>query len=106
MADVRVSSESMRSLARKIEGLASDYQNIYTSELYGTVAENVKKAWSGKDSQMVLERLEGFHNDFDNMYKVLDQYAKHLRRAAEIYDKQQEELTRRANQLKQDAKGY
>ncbi len=106
MADVIVSSESMRSLATEIEGLANDYKDIYNNQLYNTVAENVKKAWSGKDSQMVLERLEGFHNDFNNMYKVLDQYAKHLRRAAEIYDKQQEELTNRANQLKQDAKGY
>ncbi len=103
MADVRVSSESMRSLARKIEGLASDYQNIYTSELYGTVAENVKKAWFGADSQALLTRLEGFHNDFDNMYQVLNQYAAHLINAAKAYDAQQEELTRRANQLKQDA---
>lgn len=106
MADVRVSSESMRSLATEIEGLANDYQNIYTSDLYGTVVDDVKKAWSGKDADAVLARLEGFHNDFNNMYKVLIQYAGHIRNAANIYDNQQAEMVSRANQLKQDAKGY
>lgn len=106
MADVRVSSDSMRDLANRIEEMANDYKEIYTGRLYGTVAGNVRNAWTGKDSDAVLNRLEGFHNDFDNMYNVLNQYVAHLRSAAQAYDAQQEELTNRANQLKQDAKGY
>ncbi len=106
MADVIVSSESMRSLATKVEELANDYRDIYNSQLYGTVADNVKKAWSGKDAEAVLARLEGFHNDFTNMYSVLEQYAKHLRHAADFYDKKQQYMVDEANKLTKDAKGY
>lgn len=103
MADVIVSSESMRTLASKIEELAGNYQDIYTRQLYGTVVDNVKKAWKGKDSDAVLTRLEGFHNDFDNMYKVLTQYAQHIRSAANTYDAQQDSIFTAAQRLRQDA---
>lgn len=106
MADVIVSSGSMRTLANNVEQLANDYKDIYENQLYDTVVNDVKKAWSGKDAEAVLARLEGFHNDFNNMYKVLIQYAGHIRNAANIYDNQQAEMVSRANQLKQDAKGY
>ncbi len=102
MADTIVTTESMRSLASKIENLASEYQTLYTNQLYGTVASDVKKAWIGVDADAVLARLEGFHNDFDNIVKVLNQYVEHLRKAAKTYDDQQEALRQAANTLTQD----
>lgn len=102
MADTIVTTESMRSLASKIENLASEYQTLYTNQLYGTVASDVKKAWVGVDADAVITRLEGFHNDFDNIVKVLNQYVEHLRKAAQTYDDQQEALRQAANTLTQD----
>lgn len=102
MADTIVTTESMRSLASKIENLASEYQTLYTNQLYGTVASDVKKAWIGVDADAVINRLEGFHNDFDNIVKVLNQYVEHLRKAAQNYDDQQEQLRQAANNLTQD----
>ncbi len=102
MADTIVTTESMRSLASKIENLASEYQTLYTNQLYGTVASDVKKAWIGVDADAVITRLEGFHNDFDNIVKVLNQYVEHLRKAAQTYDDQQEKLRQAANTLTQD----
>ncbi|MBP0984873.1 MAG: WXG100 family type VII secretion target [Oscillospiraceae bacterium] len=106
MADVIVSSGSMRTLANNVEQLANDYKDIYENQLYDTVVNDVKKAWSGKDAEAVLARLEGFHNDFTNMYSVLEQYAKHLRHAADFYDKKQQYMVDEANKLTKDAKGY
>ena len=106
MADVIVSSDSMRSLANKVEELANDYKDIYNNQLYGTVVSDVKKAWIGKDAEAVLARLEGFHNDFNNMFDVLKQYADHLRNAAGFYDKKQKYMEDEANKLTQDAREF
>ena len=102
MADTIVTTDKMRSLAHKLEQLAKDYSSIYNSQLYGTVKEDVKKAWIGADADAVVNQLEGFHNDFDTIVKVVNQYAEYLRKAARTYDDAQEALKNQAASLTKD----
>ncbi len=102
MADTIVTTESMRSLAQKLDNLANEYTNIYTGELYGTCVDDIKKAWIGADADAVVNQLEGFHNDFNNIVKVVNQYADYLRKAAQTYDDAQETLKNTASTLTKD----
>ncbi len=102
MADTVITTDKMRSLAQKLENLATDYTSIYNNQLYGTVKEDVKKAWIGADADAVINQLEGFHNDFENITKVVNQYAEHLRKAAQTYDDAQESLRNSASALTKD----
>lgn len=102
MADIIVTTDSMRSLAQRLEDLANEYNAIYTNQLYGTCVNDIKKAWLGEDADKVCERLEGFHDDFNALVKVIDQYAEHIRKAAQLYDDTQADLKNRASALTQD----
>lgn len=101
-ANTIITSESMRSLAQKLDGLAEEYTSIYTNQLYGTVVGDVKKAWVGEDADAVVNQLEGFRNDFGNIVKVINQYAEHLRKAAQTYDDAQDTLRQEAAKLTKD----
>lgn len=101
-ANTIITSDSMRSLAGTLENLANDYTGIFTSRLYGTVVTDVKKAWIGEDADAVVNQLEGFRNDFENLVKVVNQYADYLRKAAKTYDDTQESLKQQAAALIKD----
>ena len=102
MASTIVTTDEMRSLASKIEGLATEYESIYTNDIYGTGIEQLKAAYVGEDADAVVNQLEGFRDDFQNLKQVIDQYAAYLRSAAKAYDDAQDALTERAKALTRD----
>lgn len=97
-----VDSGEMRRLADRLERLADEYQFLYERELYGTIVENIRRAYKGIDAEAMIHGLEEFRNDFARIKYTIDQYASHLRFAARTYDDMQAELAAKANQLTQD----
>ncbi len=97
-----VDTQKMRSLASKLATLADEYKNIYESKLYGSCNDSIKKAWIGSDADAVINQLEGFHNDFNKLTAVVNQYSEYIKKAAQAYDDAQEALRNKAATLTKD----
>ena len=93
-----VTTERLVSSAGVIEEKTAKYNSEW-AKLY-TELQNLKSAqWQGVASDTFNARLEGYRNDFEEMAKVLTEYAQYLRTAASNYEKTEELIKDAANNL-------
>lgn len=102
MSKTVADSGQMRRLAAKLERLADEYQHLYEYELYGTIVDDIRRAYKGVDTDAMIHGLEEFRNDFSRLRYTVYQYAAYLRKAAAKYDDMQAELAAQAAQLTKD----
>ena len=77
-----VDPAKLEAAVTKIETEAADYRKNYT-QLY-TEIESLT-SWQGTDNLAFVNQIKGFEEDFNNMAKVLDDYATFLRNSATTY---------------------
>ena len=93
-----VTTERLVSSASVIEEKTARYNSEW-AKLY-TEIQNLKSAqWQGIASETFNTRLEAYRNDFEEMSKVLINYAEFLRAAADNYVKTEEALRDAASNL-------
>ena len=93
-----VTTERLVSSANVIEEKTARYNSEW-AKLY-TELQNLKSAqWQGVASDAFNAKLEGYRNDFEEMAKVLLNYATYLRGAADNYVKTEEALRDAAGNL-------
>ena len=93
-----VTTERLVSSAGVIEEKTAKYNSEW-AKLY-TELQNLKSAqWQGIASDTFNAKLEAYRNDFEEMAKVLLNYASYLRGAAENYVKTEEALRDAASNL-------
>ncbi len=93
-----VTTERLVSSAGVIEEKTAKY-NAEWAKLY-TELQNLKSAqWQGIASDTFNSKLEAYRNDFEEMSKVLLNYATYLRTAADNYVKTEEALKDAAGSL-------
>ena len=93
-----VTTERLVSSANVIEEKTAQY-NTEWAKLY-TELQSLKSAqWQGIASDTFNARLEGYRNDFEEMSKVLLQYAEYLKTAADNYTKAEEAIKDSASSL-------
>ena len=93
-----VTTERLVSSAGVIEEKTAKYNSEW-AKLY-TELQNLKSAqWQGVASDTFNSRLEAYRNDFEEMAKVLLNYALYLRGAGENYVKTEEALRDAAGNL-------
>lgn len=92
-----VTPEQLESTAGSIEGLAADYQKQY-SQLY-TETDALASTWNGKDNIAFTSQIDGFKDDFEKMYDLMNQYASFLRRSAKAYRDTQDNVVAEAKKL-------
>ncbi len=95
--DIRVDTGEVRSTARQLTQLATDYDALY-KEVLAKISETSAK-WQGVDSEAFREQVEGFRDDFQKMKQEIDDYATFLLQSADAYEKQQEETRQKAKTL-------
>lgn len=94
---IQVTPEQLDTTAGKIEGLAADYKQQY--DLLYSETNAMATSWSGKDNVAFIERIAGFKDDFETMYKLMLNYADFLRKSAKAYRDTQDTVVREAKKL-------
>ena len=95
--NIIVTPEQLERAAGKIEGLASEYKTLY-DQLYSETGE-LAAAWSGKDNTAFTDQIEGFKDDFQKMFSLMNCYVDFLRVSAKSYAETQDSAVSRASKL-------
>lgn len=91
-----ISTEKVKAVARKVEGLAKNYHDSYT-ELYSIVDSLAGEGfWQGADNVAYVEQINEFKNDFMQMEQIMNAYADFLVKAANGYKTMQSSITDQA----------
>lgn len=94
---IKVTPEELESAASDIRGLAEDYQNQYTA-LY-RLTDSMRSTWQGKDNVAYTDQIAGFKDDFETMFKLMNEYATFLEKSANSYRTTQENIVTNAQKL-------
>lgn len=94
---IEVTPEILESTAGTIDGMASDYKNLY-DKFYSKTNE-LSGPWGGKDQAAFISQIAGFKDDFERMHSLMGQYADFLRKSAKSYRATQEEVLIAAKRL-------
>ena len=71
--------------------MATNYKRQY-GELFGLVETFTSTDYQGKDAKEFCEKVRDFEDDFIKMKDLMDEYARFLRKAAEDYERNQDNL--------------
>lgn len=94
---IRVTPEELISAANNVENWADNYQAIYNR--INTNVNELASTWGGEAHQQYVTQLEGFQDDFNNLYTLLNKYASYLRSAAAKYQQAEENIKSTAGSL-------
>lgn len=94
---IMVTPEMLESVASDIEGLAADYKAQYDA-LYRET-DSMYSTWQGKDNVAYTNQIAGFKEDFETMYKLMNNYADFLRKSANSYRTTQQNIVDNAQKL-------
>lgn len=92
-----VTPEMLESAASSIESLANEYKAQYT-ELYSTTG-SLASTWTGADNQAFTNQIDGFREDLEKMYTLMNRYAEYLRTTAKAYRETQDSIIKQAKSL-------
>lgn len=96
MEKLWVTPSQLRTAANDVDNLASDYKSLY-GELLTKVDEFTSSDWQGKDANEFRQKVRDFEDDFNKMKQLMNDYATHLRKAADDYEANQDNIS---NQIK------
>ncbi len=94
---ILVTPEVLESTASSIEQLANEYKGQY-NELYTTTG-SLAQTWSGEDNVAFVNQIEGFKDDLEKMYTLMNRYAEYLRITAKAYRETQDAISKQARTL-------
>lgn len=94
---ILVTPEQLESAAGTIESLATDYQTQYT--LLYSKTDDLASTWQGDDNIAFKNQIDGFKDDLQKMYNLMNQYADFLRKSAQAYRTTQENVVAQAKTL-------
>ena len=94
---IKVDPAVLTSTAAKVDAQSAEYRKQY-GQLYAEV-DAMQSAWQGADNQAFTTQIKGFKPDFEKMAKLMDDYSTFLKKAAETYQKTQDEIKSAASKL-------
>ena len=98
MNSIKVTTEDLKKAASNVDNLAIEYAKEY--EAFFQDIETLTTAdYVGADATEFRNQVEGFHEDFNKMKKLMNDYADFLRQAAATYEDTQENIKQQAKSL-------
>ncbi len=94
---IKVTPQDLQNASGQISSLAGEYKSEYEA-LFREVHEMQGK-WDGQDNTAYTKQVDGFRDDFDNMYKLMIQYSEYLKSTAKAYADAQENIKSAATTL-------
>ena len=85
MADIKVSSTSLREKAASFKSIADSIRN-YTEDMKKTV-DNLRSTWEGTASENTRSAFNKFQATFDEKYETIIRFAEFLEATADEYEK-------------------
>ncbi len=98
MGKIRVTSEQLRTTAKEVEGMANEYKTLYT-ELLQMISDFTSTDFKGKEADEFRNKAYDFEDDFVKMKDLMDEYARHLRMAADNIDQTRDNISGEAASL-------
>jgi WXG100 family type VII secretion target len=92
-----VNPAKLETAAAKIDEYAADYKKTYM-QLF-TEVEAMASNWQGTDNVAYTNQIQGFEDDFQNMYKLMTEYSTFLTNSATSYKTTQSNVESAAKQL-------
>lgn len=92
MESILVTPANLRKAAGDVEELARNYKRQY-GELFGLVDNFTKTDFRGRDADEFRAKVKDFEDDFIKMKSLMDEYAQFLKKAADEYEKNQDNLS-------------
>lgn len=100
MKKIAVQPEVLIKVGGQIGTIAVDFETQY-KKIYSLV-DNVNQQWSGADQKEFYDKIVGFRNDFEEMKKIMDDYARVLNAAGKAYQNAQTSVINDARKLRTD----
>lgn len=94
---IKVTPQELDTTSKLIKGLAEEYKTEYEN-LFGDVRAMQGK-WDGQDNQAYTTQVEGFKDDFTNMYNLMVQYSDYLMKTKKAYEDTQTNIKNTASGL-------
>lgn len=95
--NIYVESAKLESVASEIAGIAGNYKTNY-QELYQQI-EDLSGHWQFEDNTAFVNQIKGFNDDFEAMFKLMNDYQSFLTKSATSYRSAQNELESQAKTL-------
>lgn len=95
--NIQVAPEQLDSTAVRIENLAEEYKTQY--DKFYTETSAMSSTFSGKAYDAFITQIDGFKDDFDEMYRLMLAYADFLKKAAKAYRDTQDAAVAQAKKL-------
>ena len=94
---LRVTPDVLTDMAGKVESWADSYKNLYTN--IQNTAQDLQSTWGGEANQAYEQQISEFHNDFENLYTLMNKYSSFLRTSADKYRSTEEAIKSNAASL-------
>ncbi len=94
---ITVTPAELESAAGKIENMASDYKAQF--DKFYQVTADMAATWNGKDNMAFINQIDGFRDDFNKMYDLMNNYVAFLRNSAASYRSTQDDVENTARRL-------
>lgn len=94
---IRVTPEELLNAASKVESWADSYNSICNQ--INTSVNELNSTWGGEAHNQYVNQLNGFQDDFQNLYTLLNKYASYLRSASQKYSQAEETIKSSASSL-------
>ena len=92
MESIQVTPANLRKAAGEVENLAGTYKNQY-EQLFSLVETFTTTDYQGKDAKEFCNKVKDFEDDFIKMKNLMDEYASFLKKAAQDYESNQDNLS-------------
>lgn len=89
--------EALTTVDNETANFKISFDNIYTC--IDSIID--KQAYLGADAQKFVEKINGFKDDFSDLYNKLTEYSNFLNKAIDAYDTAQTDVKTRASKLKE-----
>lgn len=102
---IKVATEDINRTKDTIDRLKEDYKQKY--EAVYKLCDEIFDAnnWAGADAQKFNMQIRSFLNDFEDLYRKLNDYSIYLQKAAQAYEATQSGTTKQAGSLATDRNG-
>ncbi len=94
MATIKVNSAVMREKANGFKTVSKSIKT-FTDEMKNEI-DGLKSTWEGESAETLINKFKGLSDDFEEIYKTINQYADFLTQAADDYDKVESSVTQGA----------
>ncbi len=80
---IKVTPEELTQVSNNLEQMTDNYQNVVNT--INSTVNDLTQTWGGEAQASYATQINGFQDDFKELYSLLNQYSTYLRNTASKY---------------------